>query len=162
MYDLAGTPFEDFAGTLFLNIWWEFLLSLKRRAKCTKGGRSPPPSFGKRGLPPILKYQKYWPLRYRYGKYRENTEGFIPKYRIGISLWEGCRNFGILLLKIERVPFSRHNLRTHQYDTQMLEPHRESWQSQLSNGIGVWGSRTELLWRNITLRKRFRLLFFRF
>jgi hypothetical protein len=59
MYDLAGTPFEDFAGTLFLKIWREFLLSLKRRAKCTKGGRSPPPSFGKRGLPPILKYQKY-------------------------------------------------------------------------------------------------------
>jgi hypothetical protein len=56
MYDLAGTPFEDFAGTLFLKIWREFL---KRRAKCTKGGRSPPPSFGKRGLLPILKYRKY-------------------------------------------------------------------------------------------------------
>ena len=27
--DLAGTPFEDFAGTLFLKIWREFLLSLK-------------------------------------------------------------------------------------------------------------------------------------
>jgi len=36
-------------------------LSLKRRAKCTKGGRSLPPSFGKRGLPPILKYRIYQP-----------------------------------------------------------------------------------------------------
>ena len=45
----GGNTFEDFAGTLFLKIWREFLLSLKRRAKCTKGGRSPPPSFGKGG-----------------------------------------------------------------------------------------------------------------
>ena len=30
MYDLAGTHFEDFAGTLFLKIWREFL---KRRAR---------------------------------------------------------------------------------------------------------------------------------
>jgi hypothetical protein len=28
-FDLAGTPFEDFGGTLFLKIWREFLLSLK-------------------------------------------------------------------------------------------------------------------------------------
>ena len=55
LYDLVGTPFEDFAGTLFLKIWQEFLSSLKRSVKCTKGGRSPPP-FGKRGLPPIIKY----------------------------------------------------------------------------------------------------------
>ena len=37
-----------------------------------------------------------------------------------ISLWKGCRNFGILLLKVERVPFTRHNFRTHQYDTKYL------------------------------------------
>ena len=61
LYDLAGTPFEDFVGTLFLKVWREFLLSLKRRVKCTKGGRSLPPSFGKRGLPPILKYRIYQP-----------------------------------------------------------------------------------------------------
>ncbi len=39
---------------------------------------------------------------------------------LSISLWEGCQNFGILLLKIERVLLSRHNLRTHHYDTKYL------------------------------------------
>ena len=90
LYDLVGTAFEDFAGTLFLKIWREFLLSLKRRAKCTKGGRSPPPSFGKRGLQPILKYQIYQPsfplVLYLVWKYQENTKGFIPKYRIYTTL----------------------------------------------------------------------------
>jgi hypothetical protein len=42
MYDLAGTPFEDFAGTLFLKIWREFLLSLKRRASVQKGAEAAP------------------------------------------------------------------------------------------------------------------------
>jgi hypothetical protein len=28
LYDLAGTPFEDFAGTLFLKIWRELLFPL--------------------------------------------------------------------------------------------------------------------------------------
>ena len=37
-----------------------------------------------------------------------------------ISLWEGCRNFGILLLKVERVTFSRRNLTTHKNDTKYL------------------------------------------
>ena len=78
----------------------------------------------------------------------------------GGPLWEGCRNFGILLLKIVRVPFSRHNLRTHQYDTKYLN-HIEKADS-LNFPTMVWGSRTELLSRNITPRKRFRLLFFRF
>ena len=45
----GGNTFEDFAGTLFLKIWREFLLSLKRRAKCTKGGQSPPLPLGKGG-----------------------------------------------------------------------------------------------------------------
>ena len=78
-----------------------------------------------------------------------------------ISLWEGCQNFGILLLTIERVPFSRHNLRTHQYDTKYLN-HIEKADSLSFPTIGVWGSRTELLGQNIAPRKRFRLLFFRF
>ncbi len=33
----------------------------QKGSKVYKRGPKPPPSFGKRGLPPILKYQKYWP-----------------------------------------------------------------------------------------------------
>ena len=91
-------------GIFDYTIWREHLLKIsdsffenlvgipsvpKRRAKCTKGGRSPhPPFLWEKGAPAnflntkiILSF-----LRYRYGKYRENTEGFIPKYRIDTTL----------------------------------------------------------------------------
>ena len=63
--------------------------------------------------------------RFPFGKERKKkflatspgpSGGIIP-----ISLWEGCRKFGILFyLRVERVSLSRHKLRTHQYDTKYL------------------------------------------
>ncbi len=35
LYDLAGTPFEDFMGTLFLKIWRELLFSSTAIGKST-------------------------------------------------------------------------------------------------------------------------------
>ena len=47
LYVLAGTSFEDFAGTLFLK---NSLFFFKRRAKCTKRGPKPP-LLRKKGAP---------------------------------------------------------------------------------------------------------------
>ncbi len=92
LYDLAGTPFEDFAGTLFLKIWRELIFSLKRRAKCTKGGQSPPPPFlWEKGASANFKIPNLLELytksvffgRYRsvfLGIYHTDTEGKLGQY----------------------------------------------------------------------------------
>ncbi len=92
-------------GYFLCTIWREHLLKIWRElffwkfggnSFCpSKGGRSvqkgaeaPPLPLGKGGS------RQFWNtentdrvfLRYRYGKYRENTKGFIPKYQIGIQL----------------------------------------------------------------------------
>jgi hypothetical protein len=56
---LAGTPFEDFAGTLFFENLAGIPFVPQKEGEVYKRGPKPPPSFGKRGLPQILKYQKY-------------------------------------------------------------------------------------------------------
>jgi hypothetical protein len=97
LYDLAVTPFEDFAGTLFLKIWHELLYFLKRRAKCTKGGRSPPPFLWEKGAPvnfkiPIL------PTEFPFGIRYENTEKILKgSYRNTESVYNSS--------KVALVPF---------------------------------------------------------
>jgi hypothetical protein len=59
MYDLAGTPFKDIAGNSFFENLAGIPFVPQKEGEVCKRGPKPPPSFGKRGLQPILKYRKY-------------------------------------------------------------------------------------------------------
>jgi len=66
LYDLAGTPFEDFAGTLFLKIWREFLFPSKGGQSVQKGAEAPPLPLGKGGpKPPPFLWEKGAPANFK-------------------------------------------------------------------------------------------------
>ena len=91
-------------GYILCTIWREHLLKISRElffdnlagipfvpqkeGKVYKRGPKPPPFLWEKGAPANFKIPKIlpsFPSIYRYGKYQENTEGFIPKYRDNIS-----------------------------------------------------------------------------
>ena len=76
LYNLAGTPFEDFSGTLYLKIWRELLFSSKE-GEVYKRGPKPPPLFWEKGAPANLKIPNL-PTEFLFGIRYENTEK-IPK-----------------------------------------------------------------------------------
>ena len=54
LYNLAGRPFEDFSGTLYLKIWRELLFSSKE-GEVYKRGPKPPPFLWEKGAPANFK-----------------------------------------------------------------------------------------------------------
>ena len=80
-----GTPFEDFAKTLFLKNSAGILFFIIRGAKCTKRGPKPPllREIAPPPTPHIIDTKMYHTnrdfLRYRLVKYRQNTNRYQPK-----------------------------------------------------------------------------------
>jgi hypothetical protein len=72
----GGNTFEDFAGTLFLKIWREFLLSLKGGQSVQKGAEAPP-FLWEKGAPANFKIPKIL-TKFSFGIGMVNTEK-IPK-----------------------------------------------------------------------------------
>jgi hypothetical protein len=72
MYYLAGTPFDYFAGTLFLKIW-----PPQKEGEVYKRGPKPPPFLWEKGAPADFKIPKIL-TEFSFGIGMVNTEK-IPK-----------------------------------------------------------------------------------
>ena len=76
LYDLAGTPFEDFTGTLFWKFGGNSFFSQKE-GEVYKRGPKPPPFLWEKGAPANFKIPNL-PTEFPFGIRYENTEK-IPK-----------------------------------------------------------------------------------